>query len=206
MKRTKLLLLAGVAVLMVAGVGYRMPQDPTVEGVPERRRSRRLDHRGLPRPRVVADTDDGVGFRDDHEPRSARLDDRDDGRALRRRARDRRPGDHDHGRNERLRVRPSGRPGGCEHRLDGDRRRTGRTPAGADRPAPARRGRSMSPDAARRGVGLRLGQRDHVRRPVGLVQRAEMHFRRSTSTALTRTHKAPTCSPALSRISSAGSA
>jgi len=32
MKRRKLLLLVGVAVLMIAGVGYRMPQDPTVEG------------------------------------------------------------------------------------------------------------------------------------------------------------------------------
>jgi lysophospholipase L1-like esterase len=32
MNLTKLLLAVGVGVLMIAGVGYRMPQDPTVEG------------------------------------------------------------------------------------------------------------------------------------------------------------------------------
>jgi lysophospholipase L1-like esterase len=32
MKSTKLLLAVGLGVLMIAGVGYRMPQDPTVQG------------------------------------------------------------------------------------------------------------------------------------------------------------------------------
>jgi lysophospholipase L1-like esterase len=32
MKLTKLLLAVGIGVLMIAGVGYRMPQDPTVQG------------------------------------------------------------------------------------------------------------------------------------------------------------------------------